>query len=82
MRRMFITFIILAAFGHSAYAAGGTKGAIREPADTVGYATTPLADEDCRGNLGFAYRDRGASFRPPISFFGSGGDDRCDRSPR
>lgn len=42
MRKIFITVLFLAAFGTDASAAGDTKGTIREPADTIGYATTPL----------------------------------------
>ncbi len=40
MRIIFIAALIIAAFSIDASAAGGTEGTVRQPADTIGYATT------------------------------------------
>ena len=40
MRRILLALMIIAAFSPAASAGTGTKGTVREPADTIGYATT------------------------------------------
>ena len=45
MRRISVAVLVIAAFGASASAASVTRGTVREPADTIGYATTPLQVE-------------------------------------
>ena len=41
MRRIYVAALMIAVFSADASAGGATKDTVREPADTIGYATTP-----------------------------------------